>query len=139
MVQKAINASDLQNMKNELRLEYQEEFKDFRHTFWGKVQDDYNKIDQKVTKYNTDVLLTNQAFINMSDKFNEIKEMMVEEFRKVNTKIDWFSDKYVTHSELMPIQEKQKDHDAIISRVVWGIVIAFVSLTASLIWLSKYM
>ncbi len=139
MVQKAINASDLQNMKNELRLEYQEEFKDFRHTFWGKVQDDYNKIDQKVTKYNTDVLLTNQAFINMSDKFNEIKEMMVEEFRKVNTKIDWFSDKYVTHSELMPIQEKQKDHDAIISRVVWGIVIAFVSLTAWIVWLSKYM
>ena len=135
MVTKAINTFDLQNLKNELRLEYQWEFKEFRHTFWGKIQDDYNKIDEKVTKYNTDVLLTNQAFINMSDKFDEIKIMIVQ----LSNKIEWFSDKFVTHSELIPIQEKQKSHDDTIAWVVRGIVVAFLSLIAWLVWLSKYM
>lgn len=137
-MEKTITTSDLLSLKNEIKYEISEDQRKIRHELASKLQGDYNSIDEKVARYNTEVLLTNQAFLNMTNQFKELKDMMIEEFKKVNTKIDWFWDKYVTHSELKPIQDKQKDHDDIITRVVWWIVIAFVSLTAWIIWLSKY-
>lgn len=37
---------------------------------------------------------------------------------------------FIKKDELEPIKEKQKSHDEIINRVVWGIIIAFISLIA---------
>ena len=61
--------------------------------------------------------------VNMQKDIEEIKVMLKEIVKSLPTT-------YVSKEELIPIKEKQKSHDEIISRVVWGIVIAFISLIA---------
>lgn len=61
--------------------------------------------------------------VNMQKDIEEIKVMLKEIVKSLPTT-------YVSKEELIPIKEKQKSHDEIISRIAWGISIAFISLIA---------
>lgn len=132
MVTKTSNHSDLQNLKNELKLEIWEEQRKLRHESNNKIQNDYYLIDKKMSEYNTDLKLTKLTLDNMLEQMERWFEDIKEEIRSMRSD-------FVTKSELEPIREKQKDHDAIIKRLAWGAFILLLSLIAGFIWISKYM
>ena len=132
MTTKAINTSDLQNLKNELKLEIWEEQRKLRHESNNKIQNDYYSIDKKISEYNTDLKLTKLTLDNMLEQMERWFEELKGEIRSMRND-------YVTKNELEPIKEKQKDHDAIIKRLAWGAFILLLSLIGGFIWISKYM
>lgn len=132
MVNKAITQSDLQNIKNEIKLEIWEEQRKLRHESNNKIQNDYYLIDKKMSDYNTDLKLTKLTLDNMLEQMERWFDGIKEEIRSMRSD-------FVTKSELEPIKEKQKDHDAIIKRLAWGAFILLLSLIGWFIWISKYM
>lgn len=132
MVNKSLTHSDLQNIKNELKLEIWEEQRKLRHESNNKIQNDYYLIDKKMSEYNTDLKLTKLTLDNMLEQMERWFEDIKEEIRSMRSD-------FVTKSELEPIREKQKDHDAIIKRLAWGAFILLLSLIGWFIWISKYM
>lgn len=135
MVTKTPNHSDLQNLENRIKLEITTEQQKIRHNQNNELQKYYNMVDD----LKTDSALNKQSLATMEKSINEIKEMMKELSKDIKDEIKSIKSEFVTKDELDPIKEKQKSHDEIISRVVWAIVLSFLSLIAWLVWLSKYM
>lgn len=135
MVTKTPNHSDLQNLKNEIKLEITTEQQKIRHNQNNELQKYYNIVDD----LKTDSALNKQSLATMERSINEIKEMMKELSKDIKDEIKSIKSEFVTKSELEPIREKQKDHDAIIKRLAWGAFILLLSLIAGFIWISKYM
>lgn len=74
MVTKAINTSDLLNLK----LEISEEQRKIRHDANWKLQEDYYKIDAKISEHKSDLRLTNQVMDRMQKDIVEIKDMLID-------------------------------------------------------------
>ena len=83
MAVKAINTSDLLNLEIKLKWELQEEIKTRHHSLVGKVQEDYNKMDSKISSYNTEVLLNKQSLQRMEKDIEDIKEMLSEFIKSI--------------------------------------------------------
>lgn len=124
MVQKAVTHLDLANLENKITEQQTKIRHDQRNEFWEKLF--------IVDELKTESKVNNLIMVNMQKDIEEIKVMLKEIVKSLPTT-------YVSKEELIPIKEKQKSHDEIISRVVWGIVIAFISLIAWIVWVSKYM
>lgn len=124
MAVKAVTHLDLANLENKITEQQTKIRHDQRSEFWEKLF----IVDELKTESKVNTLI----MVNMQKDIEEIKTMLKELTKSLpNT--------YVSKDELSPIREKQKLHDEIISRVVWGIVITFISLITWLVWLSKYM
>jgi len=132
MIQKAITTSDLQSLENKIKLDISEDQRKIRHEANNRLQQDYDKIDKKITNYESDVKVNNIVMERMQKDLTEIKKM-IEDLAKA------IPNTYVTKEQLDPIKEKQKDHDAIIKRLAWGAFLLLLSLIGWFIWLSKYM
>ena len=123
MVNKALTHSDLQNLKNEIKLDWEKEFKDHRHSFWGKVQDDYNKIDEKVTEYKSDLRLTNATMQRMQEDITEIKDLLTD-FMKTIPNI--YATKEEHRANQKEIESMKDSHKKIIAWLLWTHWTAFV-------------
>ena len=124
MVQKVVTHLDLANLENKITEQQTKIRHDQRNEFWEKLF--------IVDELKTESKVNNLIMVNMQKDIEEIKVMLKEIVKSLPAT-------YVSKEELIPIKEKQKTHDEIISRVVWGIVIAFISLIAWIVWVSKYM
>ena len=124
MVQKAITHLDLANLENKITEQQTKIRHDQRNEFWEKLF--------IVDELKTESKVNNLIMVNMQKDIEEIKVMLKEIVKSLPTT-------YVSKEELIPIKEKQKSHDEIISRIAWGIAIAFISLIAWIVWVSKYM
>lgn len=123
MVNKAINTSDLQNLKNEIKLDWEKEFKDHRHSFWCKVQDDYNKIDEKVTEYKSDLRLTNATMQRMQEDITEIKDLLTDFMKTIPT---IYATKEEHRTNQKEIESMKDSHKKIINWLIWTLWTAFV-------------
>lgn len=81
MVQKAITTTDLLNLK----LEISEEQRKIRHDSNWKIQEDYYKIDSKISEYKSDLRLTNQVMDRMQTDIKEIKDMLTDFIKTIPT------------------------------------------------------
>ena len=124
MVQKAVTHLDLANLENKITEQQTKIRHDQRNEFWEKLF--------IVDELKTESKVNNLIMVNMQKDIEEIKVMLKEIVKSLPTT-------YVSKDELLPIKEKQKSHDEIISRIAWGIAIAFISLIAWIVWVSKYM
>lgn len=124
MVQKAVTHLDLANLENKITEQQTKIRHDQRNEFWEKLF--------IVDELKTESKVNNLIMVNMQKDIEEIKVMLKEIVKSLPTT-------YVSKEELIPIKEKQKSHDEIISRIAWGIAIAFISLIAWIVWVSKYM
>lgn len=115
MVQKTINTSDLQNLKNELKLEISKEQTELRHEDRKKLSDCIWKVDEldKKSAVNDNILK------NMSTNFQEMKDS----FDKLVTKEELFLDKFATkedHKEnWLKISALEKALDNINLKIAW--------------------
>ena len=115
MAEKAINTSDLQNLKNEIKLEISKEQTELRHEDRKKLSDCVWKVDEldKKSAVNDNVLK------NMSTNFQEMKDS----FDKLVTKIEWFPDRFATkedHKEnSVKISGIEKALDNINLKIAW--------------------
>lgn len=123
-MQKAITHLDLANLENKITEQQTKIRHDQRNEFWEKLF--------IVDELKTESKVNNLIMVNMQKDIEEIKVMLKEIVKSLPTT-------YVSKDELLPIKEKQKSHDEIISRIAWGIAIAFISLIAWIVWVSKYM
>lgn len=123
MVQKAVTHLDLANLENKITEQQTKIRHDQRNEFWEKLF--------IVDELKTESKVNNLIMVNMQKDIEEIKVMLKEIVKSLPTT-------YVSKEELIPIKEKQKSHDEIISRIAWGIAIAFISLIAWIVWVSKY-
>lgn len=130
-----VTQNDLANLEKSIKLDITTEQQKIRHNQNNELQKYYNMVDD----LKTDSALNKQSLATMEKSINEIKEMMKELSKDIKDEIKSIKSEFVTKEELDPIKEKQKSHDEIISRVVWAIVLSFLSLIAWLVWLSKYM
>lgn len=121
MVQKAITTSDLQNLEMRVKLDISEDQRKIRHEYNNRLQQDYDKIDKKITNYESDVKINNIVMERMQKDLTDIKKM-IEDLAKA------IPNTYVTKEQLDPIKEKQKDHDTIIKRLAWGAFLLLLSL-----------
>jgi len=121
MIQKAITTSDLQSLENKIKLDISEDQRKIRHEANNRLQQDYDKIDKKITNYESDVKVNNIVMERMQKDLTEIKKI-IEDLAKA------IPNTYVTKEQLDPIKEKQKDHDAIIKRLAWGAFLLLLSL-----------
>lgn len=124
MVQKAVTHLDLANLENKITEQQTKIRHDQRNEFWEKLF--------IVDELKTESKVNNLIMVNMQKDIEEIKVMLKEIVKSLPST-------YVSKDELLPIKEKQKSHDEIISRIAWGIAIAFISLIAWIVWVSKYM
>ncbi len=124
MVQKVVTHLDLANLENKITEQQTKIRHDQRNEFWEKLF--------IVDELKTESKVNNLIMVNMQKDIEEIKVMLKEIVKSLPTT-------YVSKEELIPIKEKQKSHDEIISRIAWGIAIAFISLIAWIVWVSKYM
>jgi hypothetical protein len=81
---------------------------------------------------NSEKKVNNLIMKNMQDSIDRIEKMLQDLTKSIPST-------YVSKDELLPIKEKQKSHDEIISRLAWGALFTLLSLIAWIIWLSKYM
>lgn len=115
MVNKAITHSDLQNLKNELKLDISKEQTELRHEDRKKLSDCIWKVDEldKKSAVNDNILK------NMSTNFQEMKDS----FDKLVTKIELFPDKFATkedHKEnWLKISALEKALDNINLKIAW--------------------
>ena len=115
MAEKAITTSDLQNLKNEIKLEISKEQTELRHEDRKKLSDCIWKVDEldKKSAVNDNVLK------NMSTNFQEMKDS----FDKLVTKIEWFPDRFATkedHKEnSVKISGIEKALDNINLKIAW--------------------
>lgn len=123
-MQKAVTHLDLANLENKITEQQTKIRHDQRNEFWEKLF--------IVDELKTESKVNNLIMVNMQKDIEEIKVMLKEIVKSLPTT-------YVSKEELVPIKEKQKSHDEIISRIAWGIAIAFISLIAWIVWVSKYM
>ncbi len=124
MVQKVVTHLDLANLENKITEQQTKIRHDQRNEFWEKLF--------IVDELKTESKVNNLIMVNMQKDIEEIKVMLKEIVKSLPTT-------YVSKEELIPIKEKQKSHDEIISRIAWWIAIAFISLIAWIVWVSKYM
>lgn len=129
MVTKAITQSDLNNLEKSIRSDISREQTDLRHEDRKKISIYYFKVDdlEKSVAVNENILK------NMSDNFIELKQMMKDGFYEMKEEIKGMNNKFYTREENNTIQKRLDAHDAIISRIAWGIVGGFMTILASLI------
>lgn len=121
-----VTQNDLANLEKSIKLDITTEQQKIRHNQNNELQKYYNMVDD----LKTDSALNKQSLATMEKSINEIKEMMKELSKDIKDEIKSIKSEFVTKEELDPIKEKQKSHDEIISRVVWAIVLSFLSLIA---------
>lgn len=115
MVTKALTHSDLQNLKNEIKLEVSKEQTELRHEDRKKLSDCIWKVDDldKKSAVNDNILK------NMTDNFQEMKES----FDKLVTKIEWFPDRFATKEDHRENSSKisgiEKALDNINLKIAW--------------------
>lgn len=131
----AITQNDLANLENKIKIEISKEQTELRHEDRKKLSDCVWVVDS----LKTDSALSKQSFTTMEKNQEELKVMIKELTSYIKEEMKAMHNVFATKEDLAPIKEKQKSHDEIINRVVWGIVIAFLSLIAWIVWLSKYM
>ena len=124
MVQKAVTHLDLANLKNQITEEQMKIRHEQRNEFWEKLF--------TLDELNSEKKVNNLIMKNMQESIDRIEKMLQDLTKSIPST-------YVSKDELLPIKEKQKSHDDTIAWVVRGIVVAFLSLIAWLVWLSKYM
>lgn len=91
MVVKAITQSDLNSLELKIKKDNIEE----RHNLDNKLWTYFFKVDEMVTKQavNDNILET------MTASITKLEKVVTEWFEKMNTKIDWFQDKFATKED----------------------------------------
>jgi hypothetical protein len=72
---------------------------------------------------NSEKKVNNLIMKNMQDSIDRIEKMLQDLTKSIPST-------YVSKDELLPIKEKQKSHDEIISRIAWGALFTLLSLIA---------
>ena len=124
MATKAVTHLDLANLENKITEQQTKIRHEQRNEFWEKLF--------IVDELKTDSKVNNLIMKNMQESIDRIEKMLENLTKSIPST-------YVSKDELLPIKEKQKSHDDTIAWVVRGILVAFISLIAWLVWLSKYM
>lgn len=124
MVQKSVTHLDLANLENKITEQQTKIRHDQRNEFWEKLF--------IVDELKTESKVNNLIMVNMQKDIEEIKVMLKEIVKSLPTT-------YVSKEELVPIKEKQKSHDEIISRITWSIIGGFVTIIWALVWINKFM
>lgn len=81
---------------------------------------------------NTEIALIKNDISYMKWDIQDIKKIL-KEF------IDSAPDKFATKDELVPIKEKQVEHDKIIERIAWWSVWTLITIILWVIWVTKFM
>ena len=91
MVTKAISQSDLNSLELKIKKDNIEE----RHNLDNKLWTYFFKVDEMVTKQavNDNILET------MTASITKLEKVVTDWFEKVNSKIDWFQDKFATKED----------------------------------------
>ena len=100
-MQKAVTHLDLANLENKITEQQTKIRHDQRNEFWEKLF--------IVDELKTESKVNNLIMVNMQKDIEEIKVMLKEIVKSLPTT-------YVSKEELIPIKEKQKSHDEIISK-----------------------
>lgn len=131
MAIKSITQNDLDNLWNKIKLEISEDQRKIRHETNNKIQWDYDKMDDRIHHYDTDLKLTKQYL-------NSMEKIIEKWLSEIKDEIKSIKNEFVTKSDLNPIKAKQDEHEVVIKRIAWGSFILLISIIWWFIWLSKF-
>ena len=135
MVTKAITASDLVNLENKIKLDVKKENIEERHNLDNKLRSYFFKVDDPDKKS----AVTDNILLNMTNSIERLENLVTGWFEEMKKEMKSIRTEFVTKEENLQNKKRLDAHDAIISRIAWGIVGWFISIVAWLVWISKYM
>ena len=115
MTEKTVTQSDLNNLEIKITKEQQE----LRHKNNDKLQEYYYIVDD----LKTDSALSKQSFMTMTKSIEKLEKVVTDWFERVNSKIDWFQDKFSSredHKEnVSKIATIERSLDNINLKIAW--------------------
>ena len=91
----AITQNDLANLENKIKIEISKEQTELRHEDRKKLSEAVWKVDDLKSKE----LLNDNIIKTMTASIEKLEKAVTVWFKEVNSKIDWFQDKFATKED----------------------------------------